>query len=94
MNQHKNNSHYLINMSSELLNALIYEHPIVNNLQKKIKKLEKKNMKLDFKKKNWKKKYNAILAILHDYPSISYREEVSSKRRSDVIDLTDDNRYR
>ena len=56
MNQHKNNSHYLINMSSELLNALIYEHPIVNSLQKKIKKLEKKNMKLNFKKKNWKKK--------------------------------------
>ena len=37
-------------MSGELLNALISDQPIVKKLHKKIKKMEKRNMKLKIKK--------------------------------------------
>ena len=78
-------------MSGELLNALISEQPMVKKLHKKIRKLEKRNMKLKVKKNTWKDKYHAIMAILHDYPGITYKGDITtSKRRRDVIDLTDD----
>ena len=78
-------------MSGELLNALISEQPMVKKLHKKIRKLEKRNMKLKVKKNTWKDKYHAIMAILHDYPGITYKGDITtSKKRRDVIDLTDD----
>ena len=78
-------------MSGELLNALISEQPMVKKLHKKIRKLEKRNMKLKVKKNTWKDKYHAIMAILHDYPGITYKgHTTTSKKRRDVIDLTDD----
>ena len=91
MNQHKTLLYYHINMSSELVNALVNDLPMVKSLHKKIAKLEKRNMKLKIKKNMWKDKYHAIMAILHDYPGITYSGDVSStKRRRDVVDLTED----
>jgi hypothetical protein len=78
-------------MSSELVNALVNDLPMVKSLHKKISKLEKRNMKLKIKKNMWKDKYHAIMAILHDYPGITYSGDVTStKRRRDVVDLTED----
>jgi len=91
MNQHKTLLYYHINMSSELVNALVNDLPMVKSLHKKISKLEKRNMKLKIKKNMWKDKYHAIMAILHDYPGITYSGDVTStKRRRDVVDLTED----
>jgi hypothetical protein len=59
---------------------MLKEHPYIKEIKRKSKNLKKE-------KNEWKRKYHAILSILHDYPGIAER---NLDYRKDMIDLTHD----
>ena len=65
-----------------LFKSMLKEHPYIKEIKRKSKNLKKE-------KNEWKRKYNAILSILHDYPGIAER---NIDYRKDMIDLTHDDR--
>ena len=70
---------------TELLLALVNELPYVQSLLSDIKQL-KKDVKYEKKQaKKWRKKHDALLNILHDYPSLMHHEV-----KQEVIDLTNE----
>ena len=70
---------------TELLLALVNELPYVQSLLSDIKQL-KKDVKYEKKQaKKWRKKHDALLNILHDYPSLMHHEV-----KQEIIDLTNE----
>jgi hypothetical protein len=67
---------------NELLQALVNELPYVQSLVSEIKDLKKEVKRETKQTKKWKKKHDALLNILHDYPSLM------GTVKNEVVDLT------
>ena len=70
---------------SELLQALVNELPYVQSLVSEIKDLKKEVKRETKQTKKWKKKHDALLNILHDYPSLMGQPNTV---KNEVVDLT------
>ena len=67
---------------NELLQALVNELPYVQSLVSEIKDLKKEVKRETKQTKKWKKKHDALLNILHDYPCLM------GTVKNEVVDLT------
>ena len=67
---------------NELLQALVNELPYVQSLVSEIKDLKKEVKRETKQTKKWKKKHDALLNILHDYPRLM------GTVKNEVVDLT------
>ena len=84
---------------TELLQALVNELPYVQSLVSEIKDLKKEVKRETKQTKKWKKKHDALLNILHDYPCLMgtvknevEEEDVSSIRISyDPVQIKTEN---
>ena len=70
---------------TELLQALVNELPYVQSLVSEIKDLKKEVKRETKQTKKWKKKHDALLNILHDYPSLMGQPNTV---KNEVVDLT------
>ena len=70
---------------NELLQALVNELPYVQSLVSEIKDLKKEVKRETKQTKKWKKKHDALLNILHDYPRLMGQPTTV---KNEVVDLT------
>lgn len=70
---------------TELLQALVNELPYVQSLVSEIKDLKKEVKRETKQTKKWKKKHDALLNILHDYPSLMGQPNTV---KNEIVDLT------
>ena len=70
---------------NELLQALVNELPYVQSLVSEIKDLKKEVKRETKQTKKWKKKHDALLNILHDYPCLMGQPTTV---KNEVVDLT------